>query len=283
MADKDKEGQGKGPKQNWKVALTSHSMMGHINPYVIVEGGGPSEPLHSSSIVENDGERLIFHRPVAGSEPVQWIGSNRPAYAHATLEKGPGGDLAPDDIADLLEPYKAMLAFNTKWGEGEVDLAMDGWCFSTNAESAQVDGYIREREASGIETHVDDVAYYGDAWSGVISGNKAIYERGKPRVPEEVIRLAMLFRAHGSEEHQRKFLTGVLEQIRSESGEYYERLKDRKGQIAPVLNYFADKFRRLDMESEAKELEAAVEKYFPQKQQIYIPLESKRPAEPGIR
>lgn len=158
---------------------------------------------------------------------------------------------------------------NRKYGKLEVELAVDGWVLATNTknDAASIESSLawagRNR---GLETRVEQTAYITPPEPRVINGYVAIYKRGEgvnPRVPTEVVEEARdyLSKDRGA---QLAFLRGFYQQIvLGKEGTYAERFNARKGEIATVSNYFADKIRDLGLDTLADKLEAKIKEKFP--------------------
>ena len=99
---------------------------------------------------------------------------------------------------------------------------------------------------------------------------RAVYQRGegvKPRVHEEVVAEARDYLAR-DRQVQLAFLREVYQQVVSgKDGSYAQRFSRREGEIAAVLNYFADRLRGLGQTTEADRLEAAVRAQFPEREE----------------
>ena len=102
--------------------------------------------------------------------------------------------------------------------------------------------------------------------TNIIEYPRNAYIRGqgiKPNVPEEVIAEAKDYLTRGRQA-QIAFLREVYQQIVvSGDGSYAQRFKKREGEIAPVLNYFADKLRSFGQTTAAEKLAAKVREQFP--------------------
>lgn len=159
----------------------------------------------------------------------------------------------------------------TKYGERTVDLAVDGWAFSTNCgNNPQAIERSLANVKEGLETRVEDVAYYG-TMSKVLEGDVGIYLRGKgvkPGVPKEIIGEARAYLNKG-QSVQSVFLTSVYQQIvESKGGDYATRFEEGEGEIGAILHYFIDKMRGLGLIDEANKIEAKVLEKFPEPKRV---------------
>ena len=186
------------------------------------------------------------------------------------VQGNPFGGYKPLDLSGI--DLTSIMAVKRKYGERTIDLAVEGWIFATNTgtDQASVESGLnfagRDR---GLETRVEDEAYC-DPMATPYPTAKAVYHRGegiKPNVPEEVIVEAKDYLAR-DRAAKLGFLRDVYQQIvTGKDGSYHERFKKREGQIAAVLNYFADKLRGFGQTGAAQKLEAKVKAQFPGKEE----------------
>lgn len=171
-------------------------------------------------------------------------------------------------------------AINRKYGEREIDLAVDGWRHSTNCEDKPktiesacgfaASGFI---SSSDLDIHLEGTAYNQSA-TQVLKGFKAVYIKGegiKPTVPGEVIKEAKQYLSLKNKNIQKVFLMAVYNNIikcdphkvgridLSYSGRFIK----KEGEITAILNYFADKMRSIGLEIDAQRLEVKIREQFP--------------------
>ena len=133
------------------------------------------------------------------------------------------------------------------FGVREVELAVEGWCWVTNADSnpQAIESARRFANPEGtLETHVEkDVAYSEVPMAQVIYDQVGVYNRGEniePRVPKVLIGLA---RDLQKKADQRSYLL-----------DYARRLR-RTEHIAGVSHYVARKLEELGLTDEAGKVE----------------------------
>ncbi|GEM_PF-7055862 len=156
---------------------------------------------------------------------------------------------------------------NKHLGEGEIDLSIDGWKFSTNTGTSaeSILESLKFANPNGdLETMVakfsSDVGFRPIDW-----GFNSIYVRGpniNSRIPTEVTQEASAYLSKDPDA-QTEFLNEVHRQIVGDVGELYrERFLQRQGEIAQILNYFADKMRGKGLAKIATEVYSKVDGHF---------------------
>lgn len=156
-----------------------------------------------------------------------------------------------------------------KYGEREVDLAVDNWLHVTNIteENLESSKELAQKTADRLrapsfETHIEEVAYKLDG--NLVLGLFGIYIRGAPIIPR-VNRIVVLEAGEylrKPEIRQLEFLALLHHTVvKTKKGRYATRLRRQQDGIAATLNYFADKMRPED-ETRARELELAVLRAF---------------------
>ena len=171
-------------------------------------------------------------------------------------------------LEGILKSMGVSFPISRKFGEIEVDLAVDGWHLYINVfprHIAEVVEFLKTQYTEkGLETRVEDIAY--DNIGSPVLDKKAIYIRAegfRPRPPEKLIDEARQFKAKNRTE-QEASLREVHRQIVTQcDGVYAEGFRKREDIIATILNYYIDKMRGFGLQREVDEVSAKVKKQFP--------------------
>lgn len=138
-----------------------------------------------------------------------------------------------------------------KYGQLEIYQALDNWAHLANVrrepdaiKKALEHAKSLHNNVKNLETDIFSLAYSNTDWAERLDLVwMAVYARGegiKPRIPEEVIEEAKIFKSKNGDETLHFFADIYYQIVFGIDGGYAQRFKEKKGHIAAVLNYFVD-------------------------------------------